>query len=70
MTAFSVATVFAERYRSHRWAPWVAYGLAGLIGFSRVSGQAHFPSDVFLGAALGYSVSHFVVLRHHQGGNK
>jgi membrane-associated phospholipid phosphatase len=64
MTAFSVATVFAERYRSHRWAPWVAYGLAGLIGFSRVSGQAHFPSDVFLGAALGYSISHFVVLRH------
>jgi membrane-associated phospholipid phosphatase len=69
MTAFSVATVFAERYRSHRWAPWVAYGLAGLIGFSRVSGQAHFPSDVFLGAALGYSISHYVVLRH-QNGNK
>ena len=61
--AFAVATVFAERYRSHRWAPWVAYGLAGVIAFSRVSGQAHFPSDVFLGAALGTSISHFVVLR-------
>ena len=61
--AFAVATVFAERYRGHRWAPWVAYGLAGAIGFSRVSSQAHFPSDVFLGAALGFSTSHFVVLR-------
>jgi membrane-associated phospholipid phosphatase len=61
--AFAVATVFAERYRSHRWAPWVAYGLAGVIALSRVSGQAHFPSDVFLGAALGTSISHFVVLR-------
>jgi membrane-associated phospholipid phosphatase len=61
--AFAVATVFAERYRSHRWVPWVAYGLAGAIAFSRVSVQAHFPSDVFLGAALGSSISHFVVLR-------
>ncbi len=60
--AFAVATVFAQRYRSHRWAPWVAYGLAGVIGYSRVSGQAHFPSDVFMGAALGFSISHFVVL--------
>jgi membrane-associated phospholipid phosphatase len=60
--AFSVATVFARRYRSHRWVPWVAYGLAGVIGFSRVSGQAHFPSDVFTGAALGFSISRFAVL--------
>jgi membrane-associated phospholipid phosphatase len=61
--AFAVATVFAERYRSHRWVPWAAYGLAGVIGFSRLSNQAHFPSDIAVGAALGFSVSHFVVLR-------
>jgi membrane-associated phospholipid phosphatase len=61
--AFSIATVFARRYRSHHWAPWVAYGVAGVIGFSRITLQSHFPSDVFLGAALGYSVSRFVVLR-------
>ncbi len=63
VAAFSVATVFAERYRSHRWVPWVAYGLAGVVGLSRLNVQAHFPSDIFFGAALGYSVSHFVVLR-------
>ena len=62
-TAFSVATVYAERYRNHRWVPWVAYGLASIIGLSRLTAQAHFPSDLFFGAALGYSVSHFVVLR-------
>ncbi len=61
--AFSIATVFAGRYRRHRWVPWVAYSLAGLVGFSRVSLQAHFPSDVFAGAALGYAVSYYVVLR-------
>ena len=63
MSAFAVATVFAHRYRHHRWVPWVAYGAAAAIGFSRITLQSHFPSDVFLGAALGYSISKFVVLR-------
>jgi membrane-associated phospholipid phosphatase len=60
--AFSIATVFARRYQRHRWVPWVAYGVAGTIGFSRITLQAHFPADVFLGAALGYSISRFAVL--------
>ena len=61
--AFSIATVFAEHYRRHRWVPFVAYGLASLVGFSRITLQAHFSSDVFAGAVLGGSFSHFVVLR-------
>jgi membrane-associated phospholipid phosphatase len=61
--AFAVATVFAHRYRKHRWVPYVAYGAASLISFSRVTNQAHFPSDVFLGAALGVAISEFSVLR-------
>lgn len=63
IAAISVATVIAERYRSHRWVPYVAYAAAGLIGFSRMSLLSHFPSDVFMGAALGYSITHFIVLR-------
>jgi len=61
--AFSMAAIVAERYRSHRWVPWVAYGLAGVVGFSRITLQEHFPSDIFAGAALGYAISHYVVLR-------
>lgn len=61
--AFAVATVFAHRYREHRWVPFVAYGVASAISFSRVSNQAHFSSDVFLGAALGFTISEFAVLR-------
>ncbi len=61
--AFAVATVFAKRYKRHRWIRWVAYGLAGLVGFSRVSLESHFPSDVFLGAVLGYAIAHNAVLR-------
>lgn len=63
VAAFSVATVYARRYGNRRWVPWVAYGIAGVIGFSRVTLQSHFPADVFLGAALGYSISRFAVLR-------
>ena len=63
IAAFSVATVVARRYGNHRWVPYAAYGLAALVGFSRLSLSAHFLSDVFIGGALGYSISHFTVLR-------
>jgi membrane-associated phospholipid phosphatase len=60
--ATSVATVIAQRYRKHRWVPFVAYGLAGAISFSRISRSEHFPSDVFFGAAMGFVVSRYAVL--------
>jgi membrane-associated phospholipid phosphatase len=64
IAAFSVATIIARRYGTHhRWVPYVAYGSAALVGFSRMTLSAHFPSDVFMGAALGYSISRFTVLR-------
>jgi len=62
--AFAVATIVARRYGHHRWVPWVAYGCATAISFSRVTTRAHFPSDIFLGAALGFSIARFEVLRH------
>ncbi|HEX4167277.1 MAG TPA: phosphatase PAP2 family protein [Bryobacteraceae bacterium] len=64
IAAFSIATVIAHRYRTHRWVPYVAYGMAGLVGFSRLTLSAHFASDVFVGAVLGYSISRFAVLRY------
>ena len=63
IAAFSVATVVARRYGNHRWIPYVAYGAAALVGFSRLSLSAHFLSDVFMGGALGYSIGRFSVLR-------
>ncbi len=64
ITAFAVATVISRRYgRRHHWVPVVAYAGAAVIGFSRVSLSAHYASDVFVGAALGYSISRFAVLR-------
>ena len=61
---WSVATVVAERYR-HRGKPWVpvlAYTLATAISCSRITEMAHFPSDVWLGASLGYTIAKFQTL--------
>jgi membrane-associated phospholipid phosphatase len=62
MMAFSVATVFARRYREHRWVSYVAYAAASAIAFSRVTTGAHFPSDVFVGSALGFVIARYDVL--------
>jgi membrane-associated phospholipid phosphatase len=64
ITAFALADVFTERYKGHRWVPWVAYGFAGVVGFSRLTLQAHFPSDVLAGAVLGIAIPHNLVIRH------
>jgi membrane-associated phospholipid phosphatase len=60
---FSIATVVASRYQHHRWVPLLAYGFATAISFSRITTSSHFPSDVFLGAALGYTITRYEVLR-------
>jgi membrane-associated phospholipid phosphatase len=60
---FAVATAIASRYHHHRWVPWVTYGFAVAICSSRITTSAHFPSDVFLGAALGYTITRYEVLR-------
>jgi PAP2 superfamily len=56
--AFSIATVFANRYPKYKL---LAYGLAGLVSFTRLPIQAHNPSDVFAGAFLGFTIAHFTV---------
>jgi membrane-associated phospholipid phosphatase len=61
-TAFALADVFAERYKDHRWVRWAGFGLAGVVGFSRLTLQSHFPSDVFAGGILGVVIPHELVL--------
>jgi membrane-associated phospholipid phosphatase len=65
MAATAVATVLAHRYRRHRWVPFVAYGLAGAISFSRITTSNHFPGDVFFGGAMGFVIARYVVLPIH-----
>jgi hypothetical protein len=53
-TAFSMATVFAKMYPDKAAVPIIAYSVATLVGLSRLTEHAHWMSDVFVGAALGY----------------
>ncbi len=62
---WSVATIVAERYR-HRGKPWIpvlSYTLATAISLSRITEAAHFPSDVWMGASLGYSIAKYQTLK-------
>jgi membrane-associated phospholipid phosphatase len=52
--AFATATVFATMYKDKSWVPPFAYGMAALVGLSRVYDNAHWLSDVMAGAAVGY----------------
>jgi len=50
--AFAAATA-VDQETAAGWVPWVAYPLAGLVGWSRVQDDQHWTSDVVAGAALG-----------------
>jgi membrane-associated phospholipid phosphatase len=66
VSVWSLATVIAENYRDRSWVPPVCYGLATLVGLSRLTEDAHWLSDVFLGAVVGYAVGKMVVRNRHK----
>jgi len=51
VNTFAAATLFTVFYR--RWVPWMAYGLAVLVSYSRIYLGLHYPSDVLGGAMIG-----------------
>jgi membrane-associated phospholipid phosphatase len=58
--SFAMATVIALEYRETIWVPVLCYSLATLISLSRIQNREHWPSDVLIGAALGFGVGKFV----------
>ncbi len=59
-TAFTIATILAERYNRTPAVPVIAYSLATLVGISRIVEHQHWASDVFVGACVGYLCGHDV----------
>ncbi|MFA4873845.1 MAG: phosphatase PAP2 family protein [bacterium] len=61
--AFSVATVLAALHGPYAGVP--AYLIAGFVGFSRIDSNAHYLSDVVMGAVIGTAVG-WGVTRFHK----
>ncbi len=62
--AWSIAGAVAHEY-PNPFMKFLSYGLATLVSASRVNAKEHFPSDVLIGAALGYLTSEYVYRHHH-----
>ncbi|GAB2681666.1 hypothetical protein GCM10027036_40490 [Flavihumibacter cheonanensis] len=56
-TVFTVATAIALQYNDKKWVPYVAYGIAGLTGVSRIYDNRHWATDVIVGAAMGHFIT-------------
>ena len=56
--SFAVAAVLARHFPR---AAWAIYGVAGLVGVSRVVRGSHFPTDVAVGATVGLLLGLLVV---------
>jgi hypothetical protein len=62
--AWSVAGVLAHEYPGPLTQVF-AYGLASAVSFGRVAEHGHYPTDVIVGAALGWYTARQVYARHH-----
>jgi hypothetical protein len=62
--AWAVASVMAHEYPSTA-SKLFFYGLASAISISRVTGKDHFPTDVLVGAAIGWFTGQHVFRAHH-----
>jgi len=64
--AFAAATVFALEYKDKPIIPIIAYSAATMIGLSRITQNAHWSTDVLVGAALGFLTGKEIVNNYHR----
>jgi membrane-associated phospholipid phosphatase len=64
--AFAAATVYSLEYKDKKLVPWISYGVATLIGLSRITENKHWFTDILAGATLGYLTGQQVVNNYHR----
>jgi membrane-associated phospholipid phosphatase len=62
--AWSLASVVAHQYSDKKWVPFVAYGLASVVGTARFAAQQHYASDIVAGGAMGWFIGRYVYQTH------
>jgi hypothetical protein len=62
--AWSIASMIAHQYPGPL-TKLLAYGFAGAVSVSRVTGNQHFPSDVLVGGAMGWLIAREIYHKHH-----
>jgi len=62
--SWALARVIASEYPKNKPLRVAVYAFATAISVCRITGKAHFPSDVVVGSALGYLIGGYVT-RHH-----
>lgn len=62
--AWAIAGIVAHEYPSP-FMKFLSYGMASVVSVSRIGAKQHFPSDVLVGAAIGYLTSEYVYRHHH-----
>lgn len=55
-TAFALASLISSIYKDKIWVGIVSYTIATGVAWSRVYENNHWPSDVLIGAALGFAI--------------
>lgn len=63
--AFAVASVISAHYDKW-WVHGLSYGLAGVVGYSRIEQNSHYASDVVAAAIIGTVVGRTIVKRHNK----
>jgi len=59
--SWAIAAYTAKHFSDKKWVRCVAYPIAGLITFARVTSGHHFASDAITGSMIGFSIGRFVV---------
>lgn len=58
-TSFALASALAHEYPHNKWIAIASYSAAVAVSDLRFSGKTHFPSDLLIGAAIGYPIGRY-----------